>query len=622
MELINLIIVVSTVLLLFILISPALSSAATATDCAYSINNSGENYTISASQCGSYDVAIPSGISGANILCSGSPPIVNISVGTGSRSDTFYNCSFSGSSRMILQNGSSVYIIGSQSRPAIFEGLNSSVTIGYYLRVNVLEPYGYNSSLFGDRVAGFGYIYPTFNGTRVVRQTELMPNYSSTPFINSTIKNLSAIVPFGAYNQSQTQIYKNITNLSYGRLIGSKTYKLAAYTVFNNRTVNYNPYSLVYSFFAYDQLIFFNFNISGNMNLTPIYVQPIFPMFNYYTIPDNGTHNITIRWLVAVPPQDTNWNFTTFLYRYNADDSFTVDPLSGPLGKDATVVKVLNYPNSSYEYTMDNGTKMYAINYNTKVPVAKNSSITISVGNAGRNISYIQDSTTPSFGFGLSFCASLANTTLLTTNLSFPGYYHSVPVVLPVSQQGPYLVNAPCNTTAYIIGKNIYLNCSGAVFNDQIYGIKFRGAKNVTVNGCRIYGNGVFFDNSSDIRLLNTTINVSEYNDSFAIMSANSQNISLSNITVSRGFKRPLIESNSTLYMSDVYFNSTVSYTTTTTALTTTIPQTTGSASKGRNDTILYAATVVTVLVYAALLLSSRRRRRPRAAKGRARRTR
>ncbi len=615
-------ITVSTIILLSLLISPVLSSSASATGCAYSINSSGENYTLGASQCGSYYVTIPAGVSYANILCSGSPPLANISVGAGSRSDAFYNCSFSGSSKVTLQDGSSVYIIGSQSRPKISESLNSSVTIGYYLRVNVLEPYGYNSSLFGDRVAGFGYIYPTINGTKAVGQTELMPNYSSTKFINSTIKNLSMIVPFGAYNQSQTQIYKNVTNLSYGRIIGSRTYKLAAYTIYDNRTVNYNPYSLVYSFFAYDQLIFFNFNISSNMNLTPIYVQPIFPTFNYYTIPDNGKHNITIRWLVAVPPQDTNWNFTTFLYRYNADDSFTVNPLSGPLGKDATVVKALGYPNSSYEYTMDNGTRMYAINYNANVPIAKNSSITISIGNAGRNISYIQDSTTPSFGFGLSFCASLANTTLLTSNLSFPGYYHSVPVVLPVSRQGPYLVNAPCNTTAYVIGKNIYLNCSGAVFNDQMYGIEFKGAKNVTVNGCRIYGNGVFFDNSSDIRLLNTTINVSEYNDSFAIMSANSQNISLSNITVSRGFKRPLTEYNSTLYMSNVYFNSTARYTTTTTFITTTIPQTTGTGSNGRNDAILYAATVVIVLVYTALLLYSRRHHRSGAAKGRARRAR
>ena len=616
---------------LILMLESGVANAATVGNCPYTISRSNSSYELAQGTCSSYDISVSYGVSNSSIICSGGSQLMDINISSGSHADTFYNCTFSGNSEMYVQNDSNTYIIGSADKPShiILGGPNSNVTIGYFLRVNVFEPYGYNStSTFLNRVAAFGYLYPTLNNTSRLYQTELTLNASYLPSAVNFLKNLSKSVPFGVYNQSQTEIYENQTNVSYGKIVSYKMYKVAAYTLYNNRTINYNPYSMIYSFFAFDQLIYFSLNITGNMNLTPLYVQPLYPKFNYYILPNNGEHNITIEWLVAVPPQDYNWNFTTLLYRYNADLSFTVNPVNATsglystivralessinppsnstLGPGASIVKMLQVPTSIYNYALKNRTKFYLLKYNTSMPISKNSSITMSIGTGGRNISYVQDSTTPTFGFGLAFCATPANSTSITSRLTSSGYYGSVPIVYPVSQRGPLLVDAPCNVTAYITGRNIFLNCNGAVFNDQLYGIGFIGAKNVTVNGCRIYGNGLYFNRSSDIRITNTTLAPSPYNDSFGIKAVDSDNISLYNVSIAAGYLAQITKYNSTLYLQGVNYNTTPQSTTSIpSSTTTTIPETQNNG-ESRNDFILYTSPAILIIVYLTIFLAQR----------------
>lgn len=609
----------------YIIITNAQNSSAT---CSYEISTSNNSYALNSGGCVSYNVSVLANVENTDISCSSRVNLSGIYVGSNTHSNAFYNCSFLQGSEMVVQNNSDTYLISPANKPDIFiNGSNSSVTVGYYLHVNVFEPYGYNStSIFLNRVAGFGYLFPTINNTMGVYQTELTPNLSSSSHMAHFLKSVSEIVPFGVYNQSQTEIYENLTNTSYGKIIGAKTYKVASYTVYNNRTVNYNPYSLVYTFFAYDQLIYFSLNITGDMNLTPLYIQPISPKFNYYILPDNGGHDLAIKWLVAVPPQDLNWNFTTLLYRYNADLSFTLNPLNASsslygtvatvlhsstnppanslLGPQAYFAKVLQVPNSTYSYTTINGTRLYVIKYDANLPVSKNSSITMSIGYGGRNVSYLQDSTTPTFGFGLSFCATEADSTQLQSKIDTPGYYDSVSVLYPISQRGPLLDVAPCNVSVYVTGQNIYLNCKGAIMNDQLYGIGLNGARNITINGCNIYGNGLLFNNASEVRVMNTTITPSQYNDSFAVKAINSYNISLSNVLIARGYITPMIKNNSTLYTYNVIYNSTPQ---TTTSITTTIPEGTGQrSSQGTNTLILYVVTALVASVYIIIFLKQK----------------
>ncbi|MGC8648149.1 MAG: right-handed parallel beta-helix repeat-containing protein [Candidatus Micrarchaeia archaeon] len=571
------------------------------------------SYHILPSACKSLSVNISDNIQASTVDCASNVIVSSIVTGAFDNNDSFYNCTFENNSYVLVQNNSRINIISPFGLPKIsVKGKNSSATIGYILQVNVFEPYGYNStSLFGsaptDRVAGFGYLVPLIGGRIKLNESQLTPEPSFLPQLNETLHNISEVVPFGVYNQSQTQINYSKQNLSFGKVIGSKKFAVASYTVFDNRTVNYNPYKLVYSFFAYDQLIFFNLTINSDINLTPIYIQPLFPKFNFYTIPDNRTKNFTIKWLVAVPPQDYGWNFTTLLYRYTTNIAFTTNPIGAQLGPYSSLVKVLQVPNSSYSFVTVNGTRLYFINYTSNLPVGLNSSITMTMGSGEKNITYLQDSTTPSFGHGVSFCATIVNSSIIVSTVQYPGYYDFVHELLPFDNNSPVLVPQKCGIGLYVTGKNIYLNCNGGIINDQFMGIYFDGSRNVTINGCRIYGNGISFNNASNISILNTVIAPNSYNSSFAIRSIDSSNIYFYNVSVGTGYAENYqVENSTNIELSNISVQSKLPSTITTIAP---VPaQSVNPAKIKEYDYLLYIASMFVASIYISLYLLSRRK--------------
>lgn len=607
-------------ILAFAQMATAQPNGASTQRCVYNISSSGA-YNISPKTCSAFAVNLAGEVKNTAVVCKNTS-IASISADSFDVNDTFYNCVFQQGSKITIQNNSKINLISPVGTPAIqVNGSNASATVGYTLRVNVFEPYGYNStSVFGsepyNRVAGFGYLLPLLGGKITLNESQLTPEPSFLPKLNETLRNISKIVPFGVYNQSQTQINYSEENLSFGKIVGSKTFPVATYTVFDNRTVNYNPYKLVYSFFAFDQLIFFNLTITKDINLTPVYVQPLFPQFNFYTIPNNKTENLTIKWLVAVPPPDYNWNFTTLLYRYTTNAGFTVNPIGAQLNPHSALVKVLQAPNESYQFSMANSTRFYFINYTSKLPVGLNSSITMTLGNAGKNITYLQDSTTPSFGHGVSFCSVTADSPFLVPTISYPGYYDFVPALRPFMNNSPVLTNGACNIGVYVTGKNIYLNCNGSIINNYISGIYLDGARNVTINDCRLYGNGISFNNATGVKVYNTTMEPSYYNDTFAVKSVDSSNIGLYNVSIVVGYADKYIILNSSNVTLDTREISSENLSQT----TTTIPQqTTTSKSIKVYDYALYASTIIVISVYFMLYRISKRRRARRGASKRRR---
>ncbi len=528
--------------ILAVLIIPGLSYSQT---CPFYANSSNRSYSLGSSLCSNYRLYIAAGVSNANITCNRSSIISNATFLGRNSYDFLDNCSFS-SSRIKILNGSMIYVVSpSGAFTPEFSGNGSNLTVAYRLTVNVFEPYGYNSTrLFGARVAGFGYLLPLFNNTIHLNESQLTPVDPNNAALLQLIKNMSAAHPFAAYNENETQIFMNVTNLTYGRIFGSKSFLVLNRTIYPNRTLNYNPYHLVYSFIGFDQLVYFNLTITKNINLTPLYIQPLFPKFNYYILPDNNESNITISYLVAVPPQDSGWNFTTYLYRYFTGQGFTVNPL-GTNVSPATLIKWFAYPSDNYT-EMYNGTRLYVLSYDAKVAIGLNSSITITPGNAGRNIQFRQDSTTPNFSYGLAFCALLNNSGYPYSAINQSGYYNMVRNLLPVSNNGPVYVNALCSVGAYISGRDININCRNGQIRDYRAGMIFHDASNITVNNCNIFGNGLVFINSSNVRVGNMTLSaLSNVNNSSAINITNSSGLSFYNLSISGGFDSAYSQSDS-----------------------------------------------------------------------------
>ena len=452
-----------------------------------------------------------------------------------------YNCTIKNPT-VYVGSGSSLYLMGNSiNSTKINMKQGSNVVIGHYLRINVFAPNGFNSTkLFGDRVAGFSYVFPLINHTVDYNDTELQMGGFFIRNFSQKFKALQKTIPFGAYDMNGSQIFENFSNVSYGRLEGWKILPVVQYFITNNSIINFNPYAVDYSFLAFDQLVMYRLNITRDVNLTPIYIQPIYPTFNWNIIPDNFSNIVKIRYIVSIPPSDANWNFTDYLYRYSPLE-FVLNPVSGGVGPHSILYRAFTFPNKNYSKNL-NGSLTYLINYTEKLAIGLNSSIMTAQGTIPGLGSFIQDSTTPSFSIGIGFCAVPYNMSVQNINyitLSNPGEYQMASNLRPLAEPAlPQLVNAPCSTGIVISGNNIQINCNNWSINDTISGVLIKNSSNIIISDCKINGNGITINNSKGISLYNITLTPTAANSS-GISINDALGVTLYNLTLNNGYKSP-----------------------------------------------------------------------------------
>ena len=591
-------------LLLLSSTASAHSYAVKLNSCSPTIAASNESFSLNNS-CTAFNISFAQGVSNSKLECNATSFNANSSIrfyGLNNE-DYLFNCSFEGAN-IILGNYSFVNLISPSNAnfTPLYSGHNASITVGYFLNISVFEPFGSNSTLpFGRRIAAFSYIIPLFNNTIKINNTQLQMVPSFSNYIVNLISRLNKTMQFGVYGQNQTAIYENATHRNYGNIMGHKEFMLPSYTLTSSGKVNYNPYAIEYSFLGYDQLVMYFLNITKNTDLTPVYIQPIYPAFNFYIIPDNGQRNITIRWLVSVPPQDLNWNFSAYIYRYSTTIGFIMNPLNNSIVNGTALVKLLSFPSKNYTaYT--NGTYTYYLNYSTKIGIGINSSIILLPGNIPKEGSFIQDSTTPSFSYGLAFCSTMLNQTNISSPVNESGTYTMASSLLPVATYAPILVNAPCYIGAYITGKNITINCNNGTITDTHYAFVINNAKNVTLNNCNIYGNGIEISNSTEISVYNTSIYSTTISSNYGIRIYNSSQVNFNKLNIFAGFSSPYSYINSSGIN---FYNSNINLTKNTsaiTALNTTIPSQLPppktSFLQNNQKIILYVASAFVLLLY------------------------
>jgi len=192
------------------------------------------------------------------------------------------------------------------------------------------------------------------------------------------------------------------------------------------------------------------------------------------------------------------------------------------------------------------------------------------------------------------------------TNISSPvnesGTYTMANSLLPVATYGPILVNAPCYIGAYITGKNIAINCNNGTITDTHYAFVINNAKNVTLNNCNIYGNGIKISNSTEISVYNTFIYPTTSSSNYGIRIYNSSQINFNKLNIFVGFSSPYSYINSSGIN---FYNSNINLTKNTSAITTlstTIPNQPPppktSFLQNNQKIILYVASAVVLLLY------------------------
>ncbi|MEM3247632.1 MAG: hypothetical protein QW207_03810 [Candidatus Micrarchaeaceae archaeon] len=568
------------------------------TSCNSTIAASNVSYSLNTNTCANFSITFAVGVSHSNLTCN------NAELGTNSKvileglntEDYLFNCSLNGAS-VILGNDSFANLISPRiaNFTPIFKGRNSGVTVGYFLNVSVFEPFGSNSTMpFGSRIAAFGYIIPLFNGTISINNTQLQMVPSFSNYIVNLIGRLNKTMQFGVYGQNQSTIYENIKRRDYGNIFGSKVFMLPSYTLTSSGRVNYNPYAIEYSFLGYGQLVMYFLNITKDTILMPVYIAPIYPKFNYEIIPDNGNKNMTIKWLIAVPPEDMQWNFSAYIYRYSTSIDFIMNPLNNSLVNGTSLVRLLSFPSENYSEYM-NGTYVYYLNYTSRIGIGINSSIIMAPGYIPNEGHFIQDSTTPSFSYGLAFCSTILNQTQPSNQISTSGTYRMVKRLLPLFPSAPVLVpGAQCYIGAYITGKNIAINCGNGTIEDTHYGFVIQRSKNITISDCNIYGNGIEILNSTGINIYNTTVYPTQGSSSNGVAVISSSQITFNGLTVMPDFSVSYSQSNSS---SINFYDSSINSTPRTTTISQT-PSPKTSFPRVSQRAILYGASIVVVLLY------------------------
>lgn len=579
------------------------------------ITSSGTTSTLP--QCNAYNISFDRGVSGSTVNCDNATMgnLSSVHLAGNNLNDSLAHCTFNGSDINLGSNSSLSLLSPVKTDFSSSLGNGSRIYVDYALRINVFEPFGSNSiGVFGDRVAAYGYLVPLMHGNVNIEATQMQMASSNSSYILSLMANLSRRFGINVYNETQTQIFLNRYNTSYGKIIGSRNFQVTAYMITKNGTVDFNPYAMYYSFFAYDQLIMFNVNVTRDMNITPVYIAPVYPRFNFYFIPNTPSGKLSIRYILAIPPQDFGWNFSTYIYRYDADQpngGFIENPYNNTVGAEDSFAKVFQDNNASYNVTYSKGARYYLINYTSALAPGINSSIVTEMGNSGANSSYIQDSTTPSFSFGVGYCSTIINQTSPFFVVNTSGTYYASGELRPlVGSATPLLADFPCSTGFYVKGSNISIICRNSTINDTMEGGIINDSYNVSVSGCRFYGNGLRISNSRSIRIYNISSDANAYNDTFGLEITNSSDVSVFDSHIGSGYFHPYAVENSSTHLAGDNFNSTNS-TITGLGNGTIVP-----ISKEDQDAVLILSTIVIICaggyLFAKIKDEGRRQKRRR----------
>jgi hypothetical protein len=281
-----------------------------------------------------------------------------------------------------------------------------------------------------------------------------------------------------------------ILNWTFGHYYGIASIPIETELITNNTIINYNPYHFIAPDWGWDILTTRTLNITDNINETPNFIKyaniTIFSIF-----PDNRE-----MWI----------NFTVIPYQPKVITAVLLNGIQNEVG--TIPIK--------YFYNI---TAPILIRYKVGIQNKGLYSFTPMLLNGLE----VDNSSGLTYSVGLTYC-NRNNITLQNAQgvINNPGYYSFASSKL-VLLNGPHLTNdSLCSIGAIIKSGNVTINCMGGSITANYSAFYIDSAKNVTIENCRLYGNGVYALNSG-VRILNTTIsNNALVNQKFGIYESNS----------------------------------------------------------------------------------------------------
>ncbi len=499
--------------LAIMLYGTAAHAAATGSYCGLTVSSNGI-YSI-VSSCSGAAISVPAGVSQSKVYCDPGSSVSSVFFGNNTYNNTLFNCTFAGARIASMHDAQNNIISPYGSYNTSFLGNFSNVAVGYYF-VFVPRGPGGNYSL-----EGFAAIMPD----ALVRFNAGVGDSQQT-----TYGQIASDAQINHYNLPRFGVVAPGPVLS-----GPKRFAVEAYSIYKNRTFNYNPYFFICPFWGWDELTFKIINVTSNVNFTPTLVYP--RMTENVQFPDNTS----IYWNYTVIRYSNATNMTFYFWK-----GYQVSP-NGRI-----MYEVHNVTNGNYDY--DRGVQIPGIH--ETIAVIKSP-----------EFQEHDNSTTETYGVGLAFC------TEKEPAIFIPGYYTMAYKYLGLLHTF-FPSNQTCNTALAVANSNIRINCLGGIINSTNTSIQAIGADNLSLENCRIFGNAIKALGSKNISVYNSTIIAN--NDTNVPFALNDSSLYLHDTELVGYSHNGTLVDDSSIKSYNSSFNivtTTIDYNTTT--VSTTIPKTT-----------------------------------------------
>ncbi len=264
----------------------------------------------------------------------------------------------------------------------------------------------------------------------------------------------------------------------------------------------FGPYIFYTPYIGYDSIAYVFFNATRGATFKPTYLRPLMPFYSIFPADKDVIYSFNI----------TFHNHASYS-RFELLDGWQNDP-------NATVMATF--------YNLTNGTLQYNAG---RMGLGIHAFILL----LDTNLEH-ENSTSVAYSVGISYCSDRMH------KLTLPGYY---PMAYSNLTEGYvfWTTNKRCGTGVEITGNSMTIDCRGGTINTTELGFHIMDSRNITIENCRVYGNGLEASYSGvDIR--NTAFTANNASD-FALNVTGAQ-IELNNVSM-EGFYNPVLSNNSTI---------------------------------------------------------------------------
>jgi len=347
--------------------------------------------------------------------------------------------------------------------------INGKILSMHNAQNNIVNVTGNYSLVFYDNTSNIAIgnffhllLYGPNREYTIGRFIQLMPNAfaEKAPYLVSMDQKMSNFINAAEEYKLPIPRFGIFPNASCN---GSCYFMLESEEISKNNTINFNPYLYSTPYWGFDILGYTRFNISRNVLYEPAYISPF--IYQDEIFPVN---------------KPVYWNYTIIFNTPTKTNKLRL--LNGWQGDPNATVQATFYNITSGKFVYERGYQepgVYEFIALLDTPYDH------------------ENSTTETYSVGLSYCTGGMG------GIGMPGYY---PFAYNSLNQINvfWLTNKICSIGMDIGASNVLVNCRGGYVKSTNIDFRVSGQRNVTIENCFLYGNGISAI-SSNLTIYNTT---------------------------------------------------------------------------------------------------------------------